>query len=104
MFNDVLLFSKVSSKKVKSVISEHQTTWYITEDGDLYGTGRNDSGEQGNGTSGTTTDVTTFTKRASNVAKVWSTYNTFSNTFYLTNDGELYGCGSNFDGIIPNGS
>ena len=44
-----------------SVACSGNTTWYVTTDGKLFGCGNNDRGQQG---SGNTTNVTTFTQRA----------------------------------------
>ena len=74
------------------------TTFCLTTTGDLYGTGANDQGQQGNGT---TTDVTTFTKIASDVKNVYTSNNT---TFYVTRAGDLYGTGANDRGQQGNGT
>lgn len=65
------------------------TTWYLTENGELYGCGSNNYGHQGNGTTNT---VYPFTKRAENVKDVACSGHT---TWYITKDGDLYGCGNN---------
>ena len=49
------------------VFSSDNTTWILTSMGDLYGCGNGAAGQQG---SGDTANVTTFTKRASNVKEV----------------------------------
>ena len=54
--------------------------------------GMNDDGQQGSGTSGSGTNVTTFTKRAENVKEVGCYYNT---TMYISASGDLYICGNN---------
>lgn len=59
----VTTFTK-RAENIKQVVCSIGTTWYITNDDKLYGCGRNDWGQQGNGTSGSGTNVTTFTKRA----------------------------------------
>ena len=63
------------------------TTWYIDNNNDLYGCGDN-SGNQG---TGDTSNVKTFTKRASNVKEVSCSDQT---TWYIDNNNDLYGCGS----------
>ena len=65
------------------------TSCYVTENGYLYMSGRNDEHQQG---SGNTTRVYTFTQRASNVKDVVCSQTT---TWYITTSGDLYGCGSN---------
>lgn len=84
--------------KIEKVSASDNTTWVITENGDLYGCGRNDYGQQG---SGDTNNVTIFTKRASGVADVQATNFT---TWYLTTSGDLYGCGYNLYGQQGNGN
>jgi len=71
---------------------------YLTSDGDLYMCGRNNYGQQGDGT---TTDVNAFTKRASNVTSYSG--NDFT-TWYIDSDGDLYGCGYNGDGQQGSGN
>lgn len=72
--------------------------WYLTKDGDLYGKGNNDNGQQG---SGGTATVQEFTLRGQNVKKFKNTYAT---TWYLTNDGKLYGCGDGYYGQQGDGN
>ena len=72
---------------VKKVVASGYTTWFLMNNGDLYGCGSNSYGQQGDGT---TNNVTTFTKRASNVADFDSSSVT---TWYITTSGDLYGCG-----------
>ena len=71
------------------VVCSDNITWYVTNDGNLYGCGINSNGQQG---SGDTTNVKTFTQRATNVKMVACSD---SITWYVTNDGNLYGCGGN---------
>lgn len=77
--------------------STYYNSFYIDNNGDLYGCGINGSGQLG---TGTTDDVLTFTKIGSNVKDCW----TASNVIYLTNDGELYVCGSNTSGQLGLGT
>ena len=65
------------------------TTWYVNSSGELYGSGHNNYGQQ---SSGNTTKVTTFTKRADNVVQIVCSDYT---TWYINSSGELYGCGRN---------
>ena len=95
--SNLTTFTKIA-ENVKSVNEKYfgaecYSTWYLTNNGDLYGCGYNAQGQQGNGTSGT--NVTTFTKRASNVKNYCLNENTM---WYVTNDGDLYGCGANWSG------
>lgn len=63
------------------------TTWYLTNNNELYGTGYNGYGQQG---AGNTTNVFAFTKRAENVIDFDCTP---SSTYYIDSSGDLYGCG-----------
>ena len=78
---------------VAQVVCSDNTTWYVTNSDELYGCGKGVSGQQG---SGSTDNVTKFTKRADNVAQVVCSGDDYYNqtTWYVTNSGELYGCGS----------
>ena len=98
MFNNVMLFQKLTGKKVAQVACSQYTTWYLTTNGDLYGCGYGSYGLQGNGT---TSNVTTFTKRASGVAQIACSIDT---TWYLTTNGDLCGCGYGSFGQQGNGS
>lgn len=93
-------FTKRASN-VKKMYCLSYTSWYIDNNDDLYGCGINEYGEQG---SGSTINVTTFTKRASNVKDLFTTDNGRFGTWYITNDGDLYGCGSGKSGQQGNGS
>ena len=80
------------------VFSNDNTTWILTSKGDLYGCGSSSYGQQG---SGNTSNVLTFTKRASNVKKVSCTDTT---TWYIDNNNNLYGCGANNAGQQGSGN
>ena len=75
--------------------------WYITTTGDLYGCGIGYNGQQGNGYDGDEGQVNTFTKRAENVKDFICGGS--STSWYLTNNGELYGCGGAYYGQQGNG-
>lgn len=97
MLNNAALLAMVKKTvKVTQIACSGNTTWYVTKSGELYGCGSGSYSEQG---SGSTDNVRTFTKRADNVAQVAQVacsgddyYN--QTTWYVTNSGELYGCGS----------
>ena len=97
---NVLTFTK-RAENVKEVSCSEYTTWYIDNNGDLYGCGRNSFGEQGSGTSGDSANVLTFTKRAENVKEVSCSEYV---TWYIDNNGELYGCGDNSFGEQGSGN
>lgn len=75
------------NKGVLAVYPSSSTTCILMKNGDLFICGRNDFGQQG---SGNTTDVSIFTKRASNVIDV-ACYENY--TYYVGNNNDLYGCG-----------
>ena len=93
------------------VFSSGNATWILTSKGDLYGCGENRYGQQGSGTSGSgqqgygipdgSAKVLTFTKRASNVKEVSCSDGT---TWYIDNNNNLYGCGSNSSGQQGSGN
>ena len=89
----------VGSAAIKQVEATPITTFVLYENGELYGCGSNENGQQGDG--GRTTNVLSFTKRADDVEKVYTSRRT---TFYLTTTGELYGCGSNEKGQQGDGT
>lgn len=95
----LLMMFKTKVEEVTHVACSDNTTWYVTKSGELYGCGRGNKGQQGNGS---TSMVTTFTKRADNVAQV-ACFGGYT-TWYLTKSGELYGCGYNYYGQQGNGS
>lgn len=79
--------------------SSGATTWYLDSDGDLYGCGDNQYGQQG--ISSSTSYVSSFTKRASNVRDFECTS---TSTWYITNEDVLYGCGLNDSYQMGNGT
>ena len=88
--NGFYLFTD-SILKIASISCSTDTTWVLTTDGKLYGCGRNNYGQQGDGT---TTNVTAFTQRLSDKTitdVMCSPYTTWA----VTTDGKLYGCGRN---------
>ena len=89
-------FVKIADN-VKDFSTSGSSTFYITNDGYLYGCGANNKNQQGDGS---TSSITRFLKRAENVKSVYCSTDT---TFYVTNDGELFGCGSGSNGQQGNG-
>lgn len=89
----VLYFTQRATGVKKIACSDSGgTTWYITTNDVLYGCGFGTNGQQGNGS---TTNVDSFTQRATNVKNV---YAGGRSTWYTTNDNKLYGCGVNANG------
>ena len=80
---------------VDKIACSDYTTWYITTDEELYGTGTLSSVGSGGG------NTSSFTLRKNNVKKIVSNGYT---TWYLTSDNELYGCGANESGQQSKGS
>ena len=85
---------RLTGENVKEVVINDNTTWAITTDGKLFGTGANTYGQQGSGTAGEESIVTEFTQRLTgeNVKEVVISNNT---TWAITTDGKLFGCGDN---------
>jgi len=101
IFSKELLMAIKSAGGVAKIACSDNTTWVLLENGDLYGCGSGYYGQQGDGTTGSGARVTTFTKRASNIKDVsCSGYA----TWYITKNGDLYGCGSGQYGQQGNGS
>ena len=88
---NVKTFTK-RAENVKQVSCSKYTTWYIDNNNELYGCGWGYYGNQGSGGSGKTENVLTFTKRAENAKEVSCSDFT---TWYIDNNNDLYGCGSN---------
>ena len=99
--NAALLMAGKKTVKGAQVVCSGDTTWYVTNTGELYGCGNGEFGQQGNGSSGRGANVTTFTKRADNVDQVACSDTT---TWFLTKSGELYGCGDGYYGQQGNDS
>ena len=96
----VTTFTKVAENVAQISLSRY-SSGYLTTTGDFYLCGQNSYGQQGNGTSGSTTHVKTFTKRAENVAKIFLTNSTSG---YLTTSGDFYLCGWNNRGHQGDGT
>lgn len=82
---------RLSGESVTKVVCSTQTTWALTTQGEIFGCGRNNYGQQG---SGNTTDVASFTQRLSD-KHIADIICSTSCTRVLTTDGELFGCGRN---------
>ena len=74
---------------VKQISGSDFVAFAVKKDGTLWGTGRNNVGQQ---STGNTTDVPEFTQRLTNVAKVAVSSDT---TWVIKNDRTLWGCGRN---------
>ena len=88
---------------VKSIITGQNVAWVVTSDGRMFGTGENNWGQQG---SGTTDNVTEFTQRLSdqNIKDVVINKGAPSSTWAITTDGKLFGCGRNNNGQQGSGT
>ena len=73
--------------------------YYIDEDGVLWGTGRNEYGQLGTGTYGYEEYYEEPVRIAEHVVSVDSGWNNYF-CIYLTENGELYGFGENYVGIL----
>ncbi len=99
----LLLNSSDDAGGLAQVACMEFTTWYVDNNGDLYGTGLGNKGQQG---SGSTSSVTTFTKRASNVKRVieGGDANAGFATWFIKDDDTAWGCGINTNGLQGNGN
>ena len=98
--NPVYTFINIANniKKINNNRSVYSNTMLITNDDELFLAGDNTYGIQADGT---TKDKLVFHKVAENVADCAGSG---FNTYYLTNSGELYGCGRNSNKQIINSS
>ena len=87
-----------ADKVVTQVACSDSTTWFVTQDGHVFGCGYNYYGEQGSNTSGSGTDVTTFTDRTPADKVVTQVACSANTTWIVTQDGRVLGCGYNNDG------
>ena len=93
--------------KIKNIISnDYASTYYLSEDGEVYVSGRNDYGQLG---IGTTTKQTTVVKvEALNDLKIKKIIPSLGtecqNVYYLTETGEVYACGRNYHGELGLGN
>ena len=87
---------------VKQIISSSNSTWYLTQNGEVYVSGYNYNGLFGVNTSD---NVTTATKVSALAGKVViEIISSNYNTWYLTEDGSVYACGRNLDGVLGVGT
>ena len=102
---DIYLLGDTITKDgaVKQIEATTNATWILLTDGTLWGCGNNTYGQQGRGSSGSGTEVKTFTQRLTDVAKVKAAYNGYV-TWALKTDGTLWGCGSNDEGQQGSGT
>ena len=77
--------------EIENIFTLGATSWILSSDGKLFGCGRNNYGQQGDGT---TTDVTTFTQRLAG-ERIVDVACSISTTWAITEDGKLFGCGKN---------
>ena len=90
--------------EIADVQCSNNTTWILTQDGKVYGCGYNQYGQQGSGTSGSTTNVTTFTDRTPNGETVTQVACSNNTTWIVTQDGKVYGCGQGTNGQQGSGN
>ena len=75
------------------------TSFFLTEAGDVYGCGRNHQGQLGIGTTANT-ETPTFVTGASLGSAVSGIFACNYNTFFITPAGDVYGCGHNNNGQL----
>ena len=96
---------RLSGETIASVYAYsgvYPVTWAVTTDGKLFGCGDNEYGEQGNGQYGANKTVKTFTQRldTETITKISSS----GQTWAVTTDGKLFGCGYNSSGQQGDGT
>lgn len=98
---DIYTPQKVA-ENVKNIYGGRNTNGYTDWDDVLYLAGHNYSGQQGNGATvqQDTTNVLTFTRRASNVR---SAHMASNQTYIVTNNNELFACGRRDNNRLLNG-
>lgn len=83
---------------IKEVYCSSYTAYAITYSGQLWGWGYNGYGQLGIGNTTNQTSPTSLV--ASGVLKVFSKGSDYETSFYLSNDGLAYSCGSNYFGSL----
>ena len=86
------------------VTCSYSTTWFVASNGKVYGCGANSNGQQGSGTSGSGTNVTTFTDRTPEGKTVTQVACSQYTTWFMTQDGKVYGCGQGNSGQQGSGN
>lgn len=100
-----------SSGKVLRITTDQWATFFLTEDGKIWGAGANDRGQLGNGTvadqsfkltqfilPGGRTAVDLYTTKAGPLGSE------YANTYAILDDGSVYGAGTNSFGQLGNGT
>ena len=77
------------------------TVIFQTSSGEMYGSGRNNAGQLGQGD---TSDRSSFTRIGASLGTISFFGSSGATTLFSTTDGKLYGCGSNGYGQIGDGS
>ena len=90
-----LVASPVAAKKPGKLSAGEGTSFFITDEGRLYGFGRNDSGQLGDGS---TTSRSSPVLIEEGVDRVAATFGPV--TFHLRRDGTLWGTGRNDSGLL----
>ena len=88
---------------VNQTVNRETTAYFLTSDGELYGTGYNKSGQLGNGTTTDSKVPVRIGEGLGTVVDVVASHGVGS-MFFLTSDGKLYGTGYNRDGQLGNGT
>ena len=97
--NNRKIFTQITTNinNIKSVYCSKYHTLILKNDGTLWGSGNNGSGQLGLGGG---SSKTTFTQVTTNVDNIKAVYCGFNHTLILKNDGTLWGCGSNTYGQL----
>ena len=93
------IFTQITTNTndIKSVYCGYYHTFILKNDGTLWGTGNNYSGQLG---LGDITDRKIFTQITTNTDNIKEVYCGGSYTIILKNDGTLWGCGANGGGQL----
>ena len=89
---------------IEKVAAANGVLYFITSDGKLYGCGSNTYGQMANGQSGSGNYVTSPVQIGSELGTIEKVACTNNNVFFITTDGDLYGCGRNSQNQLGSGS
>lgn len=87
---------------IKQIAASPYSALFLKEDGTVYGCGSNTYGELGLEIQNTKYLVPTLIPNISNVQKIFMSrgWNTYENSFFILNNGDVYGCGCNSYGEL----
>jgi alpha-tubulin suppressor-like RCC1 family protein/MoxR-like ATPase len=97
--DDLNSFTRVAPclSKITQIVSKYECTFLLTEEGDLYATGFNSSGQLGLGHND---DLNSFTRVTPCLSKITQIVSGVGCTFLLTEEGHVYATGDNSSGQL----